>query len=422
MQYFFTTRLGETRFLTADGSLLCKDVPIARTGTQVYLPEEINLEPDSSGTVTVWRTEDEVFSPETMASFEGVAVTLGHPEGPEGEVIFVNPSNYAELAHGHIQNVHRGAGEQSDLLLSDVLVKRQEAIDAINSGLTDVSCGYDAKYKQLAPGKGRQYQITGNHLAVGIPKGRAGAVCAIGDSAPKIKGKNMKQTLLHRLVSAIRTRDDDALQKLADEAADLPSDAMSSIPGSSTININIPSQATSLPPENRTTTDDSPGVTVPGKTTDDDAPSWAQALIARIEKLEGKTTDEAPNTQTGDEDAEEDKKVTADAAFKRNIIADAEILIPGFQPNGDKALKRQVLNQAVRTGDSLKAFGIADFSTVPKATVDAVFSAAVTMQKTKNHIMPPSVTTRTTDGAQDTKRMSPAQLNQLNATFWKRNK
>jgi hypothetical protein len=35
-----------------------------------------------------------------------------------------------------------------------VLVKRQEAIDAIQAGYTDVSCGYDAKYKQLSPGKG----------------------------------------------------------------------------------------------------------------------------------------------------------------------------------------------------------------------------------------------------------------------------
>lgn len=42
-----------------------------------------------------------------------------------------------------------------------MLIKRQEAIDAVNSGLTDVSCGYDAKYRQLAPGKGKQYQITG---------------------------------------------------------------------------------------------------------------------------------------------------------------------------------------------------------------------------------------------------------------------
>lgn len=422
MQYFFTTRLGETRFLQADGSLLCKDVPIARTGTQVYLPEEIDLEPDASGTVTVWRTEDEVFSPETMASFEGVAVTLGHPEGESGEIIFVNPSNFAELAHGHIQNVRRGTEDKSDLLLADVLVKRQEAIDAINSGLTDVSCGYDAQYKQLAPGKGRQYQITGNHLAVGIPKGRAGAVCAIGDSAPSIK-KEKPMSWLKKVAQAIKTKDEDALNKLIDEAPDMPSDGMSSIPGSSTININIPSQATSLPPENRTTTDDSPGVTTEaGKTADDDAPAWVQALIARIEKLEGKTTDEDPNNKTGDEDAEEDKKVTGDAAFKRNIIADAEILIPGFQPNGDKSLKRQVLNQAVRTGDSLKAFGISDFSKVPKATVDAVFSAAVEMQKTKNHIMPPSVTTRTTDGAVNTKGMSPAQLNQLNANFWKRNK
>ncbi|HER1288875.1 TPA: hypothetical protein VJI20_004414 [Salmonella enterica subsp. enterica serovar Elomrane] len=32
MKYFFNTRLGETRYQLADGSLLCKDVPIGRTG------------------------------------------------------------------------------------------------------------------------------------------------------------------------------------------------------------------------------------------------------------------------------------------------------------------------------------------------------------------------------------------------------
>lgn len=149
MKYFFVTKLGETRYLQPDGSLLCKNVPIARTGSQVYLPEEIGLEPDASGTVTVYRTEDEVFSEETMASFEGVAVTLRHPEDKDGNIVFVNPSNFAELAHGHIQNVRRGDGDKSDLLIADVLVKRQEAIDAINAGLIEVSCGYDAQYKQL---------------------------------------------------------------------------------------------------------------------------------------------------------------------------------------------------------------------------------------------------------------------------------
>lgn len=417
MQYFFSTKLGETRYELADGSLLCKDVPIARTGTQVYLPEEIDLEPDDSGTVTVWRTEDEVFSPETMASFEGVAVTLGHPEDEQGNIVFVNPSNYAALSHGHIQNVRRGTGDKADLLIADVLVKRQEAIDAINAGSKDVSCGYDAQYKQLAPGKGKQYQITGNHLAAGIDRGRAGSRCAIGDSAPTIKKEKPAMSWLKKLATAIKTKDEDAMQKLIDEAPDMPSEGMSSIPGS-TININIPSQATSLPAEQKTTVDENADPDKKG-TGDEDVPVWAQALIARLEKLEGKTTDADPDDiPTDDEDIEEDKKVTGDAAYKRNLIGDAEIICPGFQPTGDKGLKRQVLTHAARTGDSLKAFGISDYGKAPKATVDAVFKAAVEISKAKNHITPPSGT-RTGDRARGP--ITPAELNKINADFWKRN-
>lgn len=387
MKYFFTTRLGETRYQLADGSLLCKDVPIARTGVQTYLPEEIDLEPGLDGLVHVYRTEDEVFSTETMASFEGVAVTLEHPEDGNGNIVFVNPTNFAELAHGHIQNVRRGTGDKSDLLIADVLVKRQEAIDRINAGLTDVSCGYDAQYKQLSPGKGKQYQITGNHLAVGIDRGRAGSRCAIGDSAPTIKKEKPVMPWLKKLATAIKTKDEDAINKLIDEAPEIPSDGMGSIPGH-TININVPSQATALPAESRTTTDSDP---------EDDTP-------------------------TGDEDAEEDKKVTGDADFKRNIIADAEIICPGFQPNGDKGLKRQVLNQALRTGDSLKAFGVADFNKAPKATVDAVFTAAVQMSKVKNTVTPPPINNRTIDGATAPKNLTPAQINELNRKFWNERK
>ncbi|ELO5035056.1 TPA: DUF2213 domain-containing protein [Escherichia coli] len=420
MKYFFETRLGETRYRMADGSLLCKDVPIARTGSQVYLPEEIDLEPDASGTVTVWRTEDEVFSPETMASFEGVAVTLGHPEDAGGGILFVNPANFAELAHGHIQNVRRGTGDKSDLLIADVLVKRQEAIDAIEAGLTDVSCGYDALYKQISPGKGKQYQITGNHLAVGIDRGRAGSRCAIGDSAPSTKGSNMKQqNWFQKLANAIRTKDEDALVKLADEAPDMPSDGMSSIPGL-TIYMNVPSQATALPADQKTTVDEDADPDDDKKTGDEDVRAWAQAIIARLDKLEGKTGDANPDDdkKTGDEDAEEDAKVTGDAAYKRNIIGDAEIICPGFQPNGNKGLKRQVLAHAARTGDSLKAFGISDFDKAPKDTIDAVFKAAVEISKAKNHITPPSGT-RTGDRARGP--VTPAELNKINADFWKRN-
>lgn len=223
------------------------------------------------------------------------------------------------------------------------------------------------------------------------------------------------------LAKAIKTKDEDALAKLIDEAPDMPSDGMGSIPGP-TININVPSQATALPTENRTTTDETPEDQEKGKTGDEGVPEWAQMLIARIEALEGKTTDsdlDPKDTLTGDEDAEEDQKVTADAAFKRNIIADAEIIAPGFQPTGDKGLKRQVLSHAMRTGDSLKAFGVEDFSKVPKATVDAVFTAAVELKKAQNHITPLNVTTRTRDSMGG--KHTPADLNKINAEFWKRN-
>ncbi|OVZ73092.1 DUF2213 domain-containing protein [Yersinia intermedia] len=421
MRYFYTAKLGDTRFLQADGSLLCKDVAIARTGTQRYRPEEVDLIPGPDGSVLVYRTEDEVFAPETIASFEGVAVTLGHPEDDEGNIVFVNPSNFSELAHGHIQNVRRGTGDKSDLLLADVLIKRQEAIDAVNSGLTDVSCGYDALYEQIAPGKGNQYQITGNHLAAGIPRGRAGVRCAIGDSAPNIKKEKPAMSWLKNLAKAIKTKDEAALQQLIDEAPDMPSDGMNSIPGH-TININVPSQATALPVTERTTTDNA--LEPENKTTDEDVPAWAQALIARIAALEGKTTDSEPDPDvlTADEDKEEDAKVTADAAYRRNIISDAEIICPGFKPTGDKGLKRQVLNNAIRTGDSayLKSFGIQDYAKVPKATVDAVFNGAAALNKAKNQITPQSL--HTVDGAVNTKHASPAELNKIYAAHWAKNK
>lgn len=423
MKYLFNTRLGETRYQLPDGSLLCKDVPIARTGTQVYLPEEIDLEADASGTVTVWRTEDEVFSPETIASFEGVAVTLGHPEDADGNIVFVNPTNYSTLSHGHLQNVRRGTGDKSDLLISDVLVKRQEAIDAIERGLTEVSCGYDAQYKQLAPGKGKQYLITGNHLAVGIDRGRAGNRCAIGDSIPSTTKEKPAMSWLKKLAQAIKTKDEDALTKLIEEAPDMPSDGLASIPGS-TININLPSQATALPVEDRTTTDDLPDGQKKEPTGDNDEISVVlQAILARLDRLEGKDISDLPdNTKTGDEDEEEDRKVTGDAAFKRNIIADAEIICPGFQPAGDKGLKRQILSHAMRTGDSLKSFGVSDFAKAPKATVDAVFTAAVALSKAKNHLQPLNHSMRTGDSQAHTKHLSPAQLNQLNQEFWNKRK
>ncbi|HDR2590588.1 TPA: DUF2213 domain-containing protein [Enterobacter ludwigii] len=416
MQYFFTTQLGETRFLQADGSVLFKDVPIARTGEQVYHKDDVDvgLETDAQGFVRILRTEEEVFSPATMASFEGVAVTLGHPEDENGEILFVNPSNYAELGHGHVQNVRRGEGELSDFMIADVMVKRQEALNAINMGRKEVSGGYTAKYRQTSPGNGEQYDITGNHLAVGLRTGeaRGGRVCAFGDSIPATKGKKMKQTFLQRVVKAIRTKDSAGLDELANEAENLSLDDASGLP---TININIPAQsppaAEVIPPN-------------PEKTTDEgEIPAWAtefmKNIMAEIAAIKGQKPEDQQggNPTTDAEDEEEDERVTTDSIYRQGIIADGEIICPGFKPNGNKGLKRQILNHAIKTSDSLKVFKVQDFTTAPKATVDAAFTAAVEIGRVKNNILP----RKTTDGRNE-RPTTIADLNKQNAEFWNNRK
>ena len=82
------------------------------------------------------RPEEEVFSPETMASFEGMPVTNDHP--PDG----VDIGNIRALQKGHAHNVRRGSGEESDLLLADLIITDPTLIDLILDGKREISCGY----------------------------------------------------------------------------------------------------------------------------------------------------------------------------------------------------------------------------------------------------------------------------------------
>lgn len=61
---------------TGEGFLICRNVPIARTGTQEYLGREIGLEGKAADAiVTVYRSSSEVFSEAALASFEGKPAT-----------------------------------------------------------------------------------------------------------------------------------------------------------------------------------------------------------------------------------------------------------------------------------------------------------------------------------------------------------
>ena len=166
--HYYGTRLSENiSRRDPEGYLLCLNVPVARTGTQEYLPSELGL-PETGGMIPVFRPEEEVFSPETVASFEGMPVTNDHP--PEG----VDISNIRTLQKGHAHNVRRGRGEASDLLLADLIITDPVLITAIlEEGKREISCGYTYELCE-ENGQYIQRKIRGNHVAV-VDAGRAGS-------------------------------------------------------------------------------------------------------------------------------------------------------------------------------------------------------------------------------------------------------
>jgi hypothetical protein len=404
MNYFFTTRLGNTRYQLADGSLLCKDVPIARTGIQLYADIDLpDLDPDDDGEIVVERSAEEVFSEATLASFEGMTVTLQHPEDDDGNIKFVDPDNWRELANGHVQNVRRGEGEQSDLMLADLIIKDTEAMDAIEMGFDEVSCGYNAEYRQTEKGKAEQYQITGNHVAL-VQNGRAGSRCSIGDSM-----SNTVQQWLQRLRRAHKTKDSAAMEEALNNAPNSVTgdEGTGEIPKA--ININISPQQ----PLPNTNPEMGKGNTGDGE---DDIPAWGKALIAKVEALSGKTgdndTDPEKEKPTGDDGEEKDEKeetITGDSAYK------AELIIPGVdlsKPSKLTAFKRQVLVSADQAMVR-NVVGDASIAKLPKHMVDIAFNAVAELAKNRN-----VKATGDSQSRQKSTASTIADLNKANADFW----
>ena len=195
---YYGSKLSENMTETPEGFLLCLNVPIGRTGSQEYLGQELGLEYDKR--YEVLRTEEEVFSVAAMASFEGKPFCDEHPSKE------VTPENATQYTKGNVRNVRRGSGEQSDLLLADIIVYDKAVIKAIRQGKREVSCGYNCLYEPAGEYQLKQTSIIGNHVAL-VEKGRAGSRVAIKDESPeKRRGKQMetksKKSILGRMFGA----------------------------------------------------------------------------------------------------------------------------------------------------------------------------------------------------------------------------
>ena len=203
---------------TGEGFLICRNVPIARTGEQDYLGTEIGLK--TNEIVKVYRPEEEVFSEAAMASFEGKSVTNNHP--PEQ----VDPENVKLYEMGHAQNVRRGTGEFKDFLVADLHIHDAELIDAIKAGKRQISCGYECEYVER-DGQIVQTNIRGNHVAV-VDEGRAGVKASIMDNSIKKSAEKAERkqkmsktsTLLKLFGLATSGKDSEEVTKLALDTAD----------------------------------------------------------------------------------------------------------------------------------------------------------------------------------------------------------
>ena len=73
MLFFAPEKITKNRRLTPEGFLLIEGNVIARTGVQVYTPDELGrkIPPGADGLVRIHRNADEVFDPASIASFNG---------------------------------------------------------------------------------------------------------------------------------------------------------------------------------------------------------------------------------------------------------------------------------------------------------------------------------------------------------------
>lgn len=412
-QFYAAARISENIVETPEGFLLCIGVPIARTGDLLYGQGELlNAEGEEvieslDGKITITRDADALFNPKTMATFEGKAVTIGHPAD------WVSPLTWQNVSNGHMQNVRPGTGTDADKLLADLLIVTAQAISLIRGGIREVSLGYDATYEQLSPGVGRQTGIMGNHVAL-VRKGRNGNEVAVRDSAPEIKPKGITMTAKDKLMKLLGRAIDEAMPEDKKPTVDEGGDIDSRI-------ANIEAMLTKLAEGGGTADAVPPAAGDPpaagGVTPELDSRLTAiEQAIAKLIEMKG---DGAPVV-----DGEDGKAAADDDALGAKVMdsvvmakdhATVEILVPGFAVT-DKTTVGAVLEQFGKTTDGATVLKTLDG--IKDANV--LFSTAAELVKARgNGLQPlsiqnfPALRAQTGDAAPKGAR-TPEQINEAN--------
>ncbi|MDD7038928.1 MAG: DUF2213 domain-containing protein, partial [Alistipes senegalensis] len=165
MKFLSRERLSQHKYKTPEGYLICVDSVLARTGKQTYRRDEVFHDSDDTE-IEVDRKPEEVFSEQTLASFENKPITVEHPDCD------VTCENYKDYAVGFVRDVKRGTVDGQDVILGTLVIQDAKTIDEIEAGEhVELSCGYDCDIKDEE--NPQQRNIRGNHVAL-CEQGRAG--------------------------------------------------------------------------------------------------------------------------------------------------------------------------------------------------------------------------------------------------------
>lgn len=476
-------QVGRTQEKTPEGFLLCRDVPVARTGEMLYAAGELQdesgneIEAGRDGIIRVTRTAEDIFRPETVASALGKAITDDHPDDD------VSPDTWNDVSVGVVLNPHRGTqpGEE-ELLLVDFLIMNAKAIKFVQGRKREVSAGYDATYTQIEPGRAVQSNIIFNHMAL-VERGRCGPRCATGDS-------NMSSQVLRRMswkdrmMAFVRAKDE-AGAAAALEGIEMPSEdeATTGVGSDTHIHLHMPGGEGAKTGDEKPDKDDDDDGSPPWfkkhvETSDTRIKGVEDGLAAVLEKLnptkpetegketkpEGKTEDAATDDELNAEpdgtkvkdgeleepDGEKDPlkskdKKTRDAAMGseyQDIASKSEIIIPGVKLatldsmvedpiKGMCLLRRRIIYRATR--DSARAPLTASIlgkdPDLKGMTCDAVKTAFNAIAEVARQANNSSIRAATSDGSGFMPRMidggtakvvTAADINKKSREFWEK--
>lgn len=176
----FTDRnpIGSTR-VTKEGYLVATS-RVARTGVQLYRASELGdvaieagFKPDDI--VRLYRSPEEVFHEDSLATITRLPITVNHPADNVGS------DNWSELSVGDVGDAYKVDG---DWVVVNPMIKDSDGVEAAKRTHREISMGYTAQIIVARDGVDADFEQTNiryNHLAL-VEKARAGDQARIGDS------------------------------------------------------------------------------------------------------------------------------------------------------------------------------------------------------------------------------------------------